>query len=152
MKNDARIRLMEKLEPPPHMLRDAQSQIQRLPTSRSNSVQALRNYIDVLVKALSFELTKNPDCKKSSLSENIQRINPDSETLSELIGNLKRYNALFYDSDTTGFYTSSEREHHFTARETVYLVFITMKLVDKNKKLSPSANSVSRDKETIEDL
>jgi hypothetical protein len=154
MKMEARNRLMEKLEPPPHMLRDAQFQIQYLPTSRYNSIQALHGYIDNLVKAMAFEFTKNPDCKESSLSENIERMNPDeNNTLSELIDNLRRYAALFYDSNQDRLYNfSPDREHHFTARETVYLVFLTLNLAKQITKISPFAKKVSLDKETIEDL
>jgi len=148
---EARVVLMQMLEPPPRMLETAQSQIQNLPTSRYNSVQALRDYMDVLVKAISFEFTRNPDCKEDSLTENIARL--DSEGVyQELVDNLKAYDDLFYDSQGSRLFGTPRQEHHFTSRETVYMVFFTLKLAKRLMKVSEIAKKISLDKETIEDM
>ena len=148
---EARVALMRMLEPPPRMLETAQSQIQYLPTSRYNSVQALRDYMDVLVKAISFEFIRNSDCKEDSLTENIARL--DSEGVyQEVVDNLKAYDDLFYDSQGSRLFGTPSQEHHFSSRETVYMVFFTLKLAKRLTKVSEIAKKISLDKETIEDM
>jgi hypothetical protein len=155
MKMDARYRLMEIIKPPPKRpLEYAQHEIQYLPQSTRNSIKYLGDYIDLLVKAMAFEITKIPHCKKTSLNGNLQRLKPEKYPVpSELIENLRRYNDLFYNPAKHDFSPPpSGREHHFTSIETVYLVFLTMKLAKDICKISPFANKVSLDKETIEDF
>jgi hypothetical protein len=148
---EARVALMKMLEPPPRMLETAQSQIQYLPTSRYNSVQALRDYMDVLVKAISFEFTHNPGCKEDSLTENIARLDSEGH-YQELVDNLKAYDDLFYDSQGSRLLGTPREEHHFTSRETVYMVFFTLKLAKRLTKVSEIAKKISLDKETIEEM
>jgi hypothetical protein len=155
MRMNARMRLMEIVKPPPKRpLEYAQHEIQYLPQSTRNSIRYLGDYIDLLVKALAFEVTKNSRCKETSLNGNLQRLNSIKHDVPpQLIENLKRYNALFYNPAKHDFSTPPpDREHHFTSMETIYLVFLTMKLADDIKKISPLTNLVSLDKETIQEF
>lgn len=155
MRMDARGHLMEIVKPPPKRpLEYAQHEIQYLPQSTRNSIRYLGDYIDLLVKAFAFEVTKNPRCKQTSLNGNLQRLNSIKYGVpSQLIENLRRYNALFYNPAKHDFSTPPpDREHHFTSMETIYLVFLTMKLAEDIKKISPLANLVSLDKESIQEF
>jgi hypothetical protein len=154
MRMTARYRLMDIVKPPPKRpLYYAQHEIQFLPTSMRNSIRYLGDYIDLLVKALAFEFTKNPGCKETSLNGNLGRINPTKHGIpAELIENLRRYNSLFYNPAKHDFSTPPGREHHFTSAETIYLVFLTMKLASDIRKISRLADKISLDKETIEDM
>jgi hypothetical protein len=155
MKMDARMRLMEIVKSPPKRpLEYARHEIQYLPQSTRNSIRYLGDYIDLLVKACAFEVTKNPRCKETSLNGNLQRLSSIKHCVpSQLIENLRRYNALFYNPAKHDFSTPPpDREHHFTSIETIYLVFLSMKLADDIKKISPLANLVSLDKESIQEF
>lgn len=155
MRMDVRVRLMEIVKPPPKRpLYYAQHEIQYLPQWTRNSIRYLGDYIDLLVKAYAFETTKNPRCNETSLNGNLQRLSSIKHGVpSQLIENLRKYNALFYNPAKHDLSTPPpEREHHFTSIETIYLVFLTMQLADDIKKISPLANLVSLDKEAIQEF
>ena len=155
MRREARNRLYDIVKPPPKRpLYYAQQEIARLPQATRNSVRYLGDYIDLLVKALAFDLIKNPQCKKCSLGRNVFRnINPDKHKVSwELINSLKRYDSLFYNPGKHDFSEPSpDREHHFTSIETIFDVFITFRLAQQIKNASKFAELVSLDRESIED-
>ncbi len=155
MRREARYRLIEIVKPPPKRpLSYAQQEITHLPQATRNSIRYLGDYIDLLVKGMAFELTKDPRCKKSSLGANVRKLNPERHAVSlELINNLRRYDSLFYNPGKHDFSMPPPgREHHFTSMETVFDVFVTFKLADEIKKASQFANLISLDKETIEDF
>jgi len=155
MRREARYSLIEIVKPPPKRpLYYAQDEIAGLPQSTRNSVRYLGDYVDLLVKAMVFELTKDPRCKKSSLGSNVRRLNPEKHAVSpELVNNLRRYDFLYYNPGKHDLSTPPpDREHHFTSIETVFDVFVTFKLADEIKTVSHLAELVSLEKETIEDM
>jgi len=157
MRKKAIITLYEKLKPsqPLHNenLHNAQEAITHLPQSRRNSIGYLVDYTDDLVKAMAFDLTKNPECKNNSLGLNVQRLNPDTHNISHrLVDNLQAYDSLFYTPAKNDFIMQDGQVHLLSVSETVYLAFITLKLADEITKASKNAKKVSNGRETIEDL
>lgn len=157
MRRAARNTLYEKLKPsqPLHSekLHNAQEAITHLPQSRRDSIGYLVDYIDELVKAMAFDFTKDVACKDGSLGLNVQRLNPESHNITQrLVDNLQAYDLLFYTPAKNDFVMQDGQEQLFSASETVYLAFITLKLANEITKASKYAKLVSIGRETIEDL
>jgi hypothetical protein len=144
-KREAIRRLREIVAPPPKRpLYYAQNEMVCLPRWTRDGIRYLGDYIDLLVKALAFELTKDPRCKQSSLGVNIHKLSPKKHGLpEELVDRLKKYNSFLYQPGKHDFAIQRGRSHRFTSKEVVLTAFITMKLADDIKKLSQYATKVS---------
>jgi len=153
-KREAIFRLMEIVAPPPKRpLYYAQHEMEFLPRWTRNSIRYLGDYIDLLVKALAFEFTKDPRCKQNSLGANVRKLSPKKHGVpQELIDKLKKYNSFLYQPGKHDFNIPRGRSHRFTSKEVVFTAFITMKLADDIKKLSQFANKVSLNQTTVKDL
>jgi hypothetical protein len=131
----------------------AQHELEYLPRWTRDGIRYLGDYIDLLVKAMTFEFTKDKDCLKSSLGVNIRKLSPRKHGISsELIDKLKRYNSFLYQPGKHDFHIPRGHKHRFTCKEVVLTAFITMKLADEIKKLSPHATKVSLDQAELGDL
>ena len=76
-KREAIYRLIKMVAPPPKRpLYYAQHELEYLPRWTRNGIRYLGDYIDLLVKALAFEVTKDQHCTQSSLGANIRRLRP----------------------------------------------------------------------------
>jgi len=153
-KREAICRLTEIVAPPPKRpLYYAQHELEYLPRWTRNGIRYLGDYIDLLIKALAFEFTKDPRCKQSSLGANVRKLSPKKHGVpQELIDKLKKYNSFLYQPGKHDFDIPRGRSHRFTSKEVVFTAFITMKLADEIKKLSQFANKVSLNQTTVEDL
>jgi hypothetical protein len=124
-----------------------------LPRWTRNGIRYLGDYIDLLVKALAFEITKDPHCTQSSLGANIHKLSPKKHGIpQELVDKLKKYNSFLYQPGKHDFNIPHGRSHRFTSKEAVFTAFITMKLADEIKKLSQHATKVSLDQAELGDL
>jgi len=146
-KREAFYRLHELVHPPPKRpLYYAQHELEFLPRWTRDGIRYLGDYIDMLVKAMAFEFTKDPNCKKRSLGRNIQLLEAKKYGIPpDLIERLERYNSFLYQPGKHDFSLPSGRSHRFTSREVVLTAFITMKLAEDIKKLSQYATRVSLD-------
>jgi hypothetical protein len=87
------------------------------------------------------------------LGINIRKLSPRKHAISsELIDKLERYNSFLYQPGNHDFNVPRGRGHRFTCKEVVLTTFITMKLADEIKKLSPHATKVSLDQAELGDL
>lgn len=146
--------LMKLVVPPPKRpLYYAKMEMRALPRWTRNAIRYLGDYIDILVKAVAFEFTKDYRCKKYSLGRNLRLLKPKKHGISlELLDKLKRYNSFLYQPGKHDFRVPSGRGHRFTSKEVVLTAFITMKLADEIKKLSQFATEVSFNQVDIQDL
>lgn len=137
-RREAILHLMKLVAPPPKRpLYYAQAEMQALPRWTRDAIRYLGDYIDVLVKALAFECTKNNRCKNYSLGRNLRMLKPTKHGIPrELLGNLRKYNSFLYRPGKHDFSVPPGRGHRFTSKEVVFTAFITMKIADKIKKLS----------------
>ena len=102
---------------------------------------------------MAVEFTKELRCAESSLGVNIRRLNPKKYGVpAELLDKLARYNSFLYQPGKHDFHVPRERSHRFTCKEVVFTVYITMKLADEIKQLSPHATKVSLDQANIGEL
>jgi hypothetical protein len=158
MRREALNVLYNKLEPskPLHSetLHNAQEAIMRLPTDRRTSIGYLVDYIDELVKAMAFDFTKDPVCRESSFSLNVERLNSiiHQNISQELIDNLKAFESVFYIPAKNDFILEDGSEHLFSVSETVYLALVALKLADEITKASKIAKLYSTGRVTIDDL
>ena len=95
-KREAIFILMKMVEPPPKRpLYYAQNELRFLPRWTRIAIKYLGDYIDLLVKAMAFEFTKDQRCKERSLGANIRRLNPKEHGIPQgLIDRLTKYNSF----------------------------------------------------------
>lgn len=146
--------LMKLVSPPPKRpLYYAEMEMQALPRWTRDAIRYLGDYVDLLVKAMAFEYTKNCRCKKYSLGRNLGMLKPRKHGISsELIDKLKRYNSFLYRPGKHDFRVPRGQGHRFTSKEVVLTAFITMKLAGEIKKISQFAEKVSLNEVAIQDL
>lgn len=141
MREEALKQLSALVAPPPKQpLADAQKAIVDLPRWTRDAVRLLGDYIDLLVRAWSFELTGEAAAQDRSLGINVRRMEPKKfGAPAELIDHLKRYNSFLYAPGKHDFTSSKGQAHRFTSREVVLIAFVTMKLAGQIKELSSAA-------------
>jgi hypothetical protein len=131
----------------------AQHELIYLPRWTRDGIRYLGDYIDLLVKAMAFEVTKDKSCLKSSLGVNVRRLSPGKYGIpSKLVDKLARYNSFLYQPGKHDFHVPQGQSHRFTCKEAILTVFITMKLGDEIKKLSPHATKVSLDQAELSEI
>lgn len=137
----AKKRLIALVAPPPkHPLASAQEAIKGLPRFTRDAIQRLADYLELLVRAWTFELTGDAVTKTRSLGSNIRRLQPKSLGLPEdLIDQLKRYNSFVFTPAKHDFTIFKGQRHRFSSREVVLIAYITMKLAERVRELSPAA-------------
>jgi hypothetical protein len=120
----------------------SQGSIRYLPDRTRDTIRYLGDYIDVIVKCIAKENAPKPFFKPRSLGTNLYHLKgklPDN-----LHALLKRYDDNIYCPAKHDFSTG-ERNHRFTLKETVYVVFITMSLAKELTSLSPLAREYISD-------
>ena len=126
--------------PPKHPLESAQEAIKALPRFTRDAIQLLAEYIELLVRAWTFEITGEAATKNRSLGSNVRKLQPKKLGLPEdLINHLKRYNSFIFTPARHDFTIFKGQRHRFTSREVVLLAYITMKLANRIKELSSAA-------------
>jgi hypothetical protein len=137
-KDYARMTLMRMVLPPPKRpLYYCHFEMKFLPHWTRNIMRDLGNYIDVLIKEMSLELTNNKHCLKNPLGNNLNTIK--EKITPELYDKLICYNNFLYVPSKHDFDVPPNRKHRFTSKETVLTTFITMKLASEIKTLSKMA-------------
>lgn len=101
----------------------------------------LGDYIDVLVKEMSFEFTGNEESLKSPLGRNLRVVK--DKIPDELYNKLSTYNDFLYVPGKHDFNVPANRKHRFTSKEVVIAAFVTMKLASEIKSLSKMAREYS---------
>jgi hypothetical protein len=146
--------LMKMVEPPPKRpIYYAQMELRCLPTYTRNAIRYLGDYVDLLVKAFAFEITRDKHCKSRSLGVNVKTLSSKKYGVPiELLDKLKKYNSFLYQPGKHDFTLPPGRSHRFTCKEVVYTAFVTMKLADEIKKLSQFATKISLNQAELEDL
>ena len=146
--------LMKFVSPPPKRpLYYAQGEMRVLPRWTRDGIRYLGDYVDLLIKAMTFEYTRDHRCKKYSLGRNLRMLKPRKHGISqELIDKLKRYNSFLYRPGKHDFSVPPGRGHRFTSKEVVLTAFITMKLAGEIKRISQFATKVSLNQADIKDL
>jgi hypothetical protein len=141
LRDEAVRRLKTLVAPPPNRpLADAQDAIVELPRWTRDPVRLLGEYIDLLVRAWSFEVTGDAAAQDRSLGTNVRRMEPKKlGAPDDLIDQLKRYNSFLYSPGKHDFTASKGQAHRFTSREVVLIAFVTMKLAERIKELSSAA-------------
>jgi len=135
-------KLMEFVSPPPKRpLYYCQFHIQFLPRWTRDVIRYLGDYVDVLVKEMTFEFTRDKNCLKKPLGKNLTRIK--ALISRELYDKLLRYNNFLYVVGKHGFEVQQERKHRFTSREVVLAIFVTRKLASEIKNISKMAREYS---------
>jgi hypothetical protein len=137
----AKKRLTDLVTPPPkHPLSEAQEELKKLPRFTRDAIRYLGEYIELLVRAWSFEVTGDAESKTRSLGSNVRRLKPKKLGLPEaLIDQLRRYNSFLFTPAKHDFTIFKGQRHRFTSREVVLIAYITMKLAAQIMELSPAA-------------
>jgi hypothetical protein len=137
----AKQRLLALVAPPPkHPLAAAQEAINGLPRFTRDAIRRLAEYLELLVRAWTFEVTGDAATKTRSLGSNVRRLAPKKLKLPEdLVDQLKRYNSFVFTPARHDFTIFKGQRHRFSSREVVLLAYITMKLAERIKELSPAA-------------
>lgn len=140
-RDEAVKRLKTLLAPPPKQpLAEVQDVIVELPRWTRDPVRLLGDYIELLVRAWSFELTGDAVSQDRSLGMNVRRMEPKKFGAPEdLVDQLKRYNSFLYSPGKHDFTSPKGQAHRFTSREVVLIAFVTMKLAERIKELSSAA-------------
>lgn len=144
-KRRARARLMEIVAPPPKRpLYYLKHEICFLPRWTRDTIRYCGDYIDLLVKEMTYEFTGDSRVREYSLGRNLRILKPRNHGIpSELIDKLKRYNSFLYRPGKHDFILPRGRGHRFTSKEAVLTAFVTMKLADEIKLISQLAEEVS---------
>jgi hypothetical protein len=140
--HDAALKRLKALvsPPPKHPLSSAQEAIKGLPRFTRDAIQFLADYIELLVRAWTFEVTGDAATKARSLGSNVRKLQPKKLGLPEdLIGYLQRYNSFVFTPAKHDFTIFKGQRHRFSSREVVLLAYITMNLAERVKDLSPAA-------------
>jgi hypothetical protein len=134
-------RLVALVAPPPkHPLAAAQEAIKELPRFTRDAIQRLAEYLELLVRAWTFEVTGDAATKTRSLGTNVRRLLPKKLGLPEdLVDQLRRYNSFVFTPAKHDFTIFKGQRHRFSSREVVLLAYITMKLAERIKEISPAA-------------
>jgi hypothetical protein len=137
----AKQRLLALVAPPPkHPLAAAQEAIKGLPRFTRGAIRRLAEYLELLVRAWTFEVTGDAATKTRSLGSNVRRLAPKKLGLPEdLVDQLKRYNSFVFTPAKHDFTIFKGQRHRFSSREVVLLAYVTMKLADHIKQQSPAA-------------
>ncbi len=137
----AKQRLTALVAPPPkHPLAAAQEAVKSLPRFTRDALQSLAEYIELLVRAWTFEVTGDAATKTRSLGTNVRRLQPKKLGLPEdLVDHLKRYNSFIFTPARHDFTIFKGQRHRFTSREVVLLAYVTMKLAERIKEISSAA-------------
>lgn len=114
-----------------------------LPYQTRHLMRELGDYIDHLIKFLSWEKLNDEKKMKTSLGGNLRSLNGIlSEDLRSL---LIRYDDLAYVPAKHDF-NVPKRRHRFTSREVVHTLFITLQLGKEIIRLSEKARAYSEEK------
>ncbi|MFW9830434.1 MAG: hypothetical protein ACFFD8_01460, partial [Candidatus Thorarchaeota archaeon] len=134
-------RLMALVKPPPkYPLADAQEALKGLPRFTRDAIRYLSEYLELLVRAWSFEITGEAATKTRSLGSNIRRLQPKKLGIPEnIVDQLKRYNSFIFTPAKHDFTIFKGQRHRFTSREVVLIAYITMKLAQQIIELSSAA-------------
>ncbi|MFX1565965.1 MAG: hypothetical protein ACFFCH_08245 [Promethearchaeota archaeon] len=137
----AKQRLIALVAPPPkNPLEAAQDALKGLPRFTRDAIQYLADYLELLVRAWTFEVTGDAATKSRSLGSNLRRLQPKKLGLPEdLMDHLKRYNSFVFTPARHDFTIFKGQRHRFTSREVVLLAYITMKMADRIKEISSAA-------------
>ncbi len=141
LRDAAMQRLIALVAPPPkHPLEDAQEALKSLPRFTRDAIKLLADYIELLVRAWTFEITGEAATKSRSLGSNVRKLQPKKLGLPEdLIDHLKRYNSFIFTPARHDFTIFKGQRHRFTSREVVLLAYVTMKLAERIKGISSAA-------------
>jgi hypothetical protein len=147
-KEKARARLMQLVKPPPKRPLDyCRYEIQFLPRGTRTTIRYLGDYIDMLVKEMTFEFTGKESARTRSLGANLKKLNPEKHGISaELLDKLERYNSCLYTPGKHDFSIPSGRKHRFTSREVVLTAFVTVELATQIKSISKLARDVAKER------
>ncbi len=141
LKDAAMQRLKALVAPPPkHPLLDAQEALKTLPRFTRDAIRYLAEYIELLVRAWTFELTDDAATKTRSLGSNVRRLSPKKLGIpADLVDQLKRFNSFIFAPAKHDFTIFKGQRHRFTSREVVLIAYITMKLGGRIQELSTAA-------------
>lgn len=114
-----------------------------LPKYTRDSIRYSGDYLDLLVKELTYE-NIGGKARRSSLKANAKRITKIPE-LSELANDLVRYCDFLYTPGKHDFSRPRGRSHRFTSREVVLTVYITAELGKRILQISESAREAIED-------
>ncbi|MFW9935112.1 MAG: hypothetical protein ACFFDU_06355 [Candidatus Thorarchaeota archaeon] len=141
LKEAAMQRLQALVKPPPkNPLSAAQEALKELPRFTRDAIQYLAEYIELLVRAWTFEVTGEAATKTRSLGSNVRKLQPKKLGLpQDLVDYLKRYNSFVFTPAKHDFTIFKGQRHRFSSREVVLLAYITMKLAERIMTLSSAA-------------
>lgn len=147
-KASARVRLITILQPPPKRpIYYLPREIRSLPHWTRNAMRFLGDFIDMLVKASTYEKMGDEDIFRSSLGPAIGQFKKAFPKEEKLVDWLMRYNRFLYrDAKHDMDLPATRKEHRFTSREVVLCIFVTKELADRLTLLSEFALRVRQDK------
>lgn len=114
-----------------------------LPRYTRDSIRYSGDYLDLLVKELTYEKL-NGNARKCSLRANAKKIKKIPDLL-ELANELVRYCDFLYTPGKHDFSRPPGRSHRFTSREVVLTVYITAELGNRILLVSENAREAVED-------
>ncbi len=118
------------------------SEMEGLPRNTRNCIRYLGDYVDLLVKELSFEILGKG--RKRSLTANSRAL-LNISGVGELAMKLLRYSEFLYTPGKHDFSLPPGREHRFTAKEVVLCSFITANLAKEILSISEGARTAVKE-------
>lgn len=135
----ARLKLVRLVAPPPtRPLMYLQPLMMGLPRLTRDCIRYLGDYIDLLVKELTYEFAKGK-ARRSSLGVNVKILRKTKSVPSDLVEKLQRYNDLLYTPGKHDFSLPPGRKQRFTSKEVVLTTYISIDLAERIKSLSKLA-------------
>ncbi len=98
-------------------------EMRSLPRNTRNCIRYLGDYVDLMVKEMTFELLGKG--RKKSLGANSNLLIEEAPSVAGLATKLKKYSDFLYTPGKHDFGLPSGRHHRFTAKEVVLCSYIT---------------------------
>lgn len=138
-KRYAQLKLIQLTKPPPSRpLFYLIPLIMQLPRLTRDCIRYLGDYIDLLVKEMTYELAKGK-ARRSSLGVNVKTLKKAKSVPDDLVDKLQRYNNFLYTPGKHDFSLPPGRRHRFTSKEVVLTAYISIELAERIKSLSKLA-------------
>lgn len=98
-----------------------------LPRNTRNCIRYLGDYMDLLVKEMTYELLGG-DARRRSLGSNARLLAKNVSKARDLAGKIKSYADFIYTPGKHDFSLPPGRKHRFTAKEVVLAAYVTAEL------------------------
>lgn len=112
---------------PKRPLSCCRQELKHLPRFTRDAIKYLGNYIDLLVKWKTYDLTKNPINLRSALGNNIDYLKNEFE--DKFVESIRQFSRICVNAQHT--FDEGKKRYRFTPKEVVHTVFIVANIGNK---------------------